>query len=200
MTFTNNLFLFSLLVFIFCIAPCNPLYADESKGIQSNLSVGAGWEQLTYKEKVQELSLVSSNTEVTNLILYLDGIKVLNNYFLGFSGIVPISYGDSQEDWERSGQFEQSNSLSYRQTRINVFGGYVLHHLFNPYIGTNWSYSRQKRSDFQLANTQSIDITVKEEVTSLSLLVGIRGKFPINLDSKDMRPGNGRWQACLVAN
>ena len=168
-----------LFISIVCIAPCYPVYADEPLGRQNYLSIGVGWEQLSYKEKVPELSLSSSNTEVTNLILYVDGVKTLNNYFLGFSGIVPITYGDSQEDWERLGQFEQSNSLSYRQTRINVFGGYVLHHLFNPYIGTNWSYSRQKRSDFQLANTQSIDITVKEEVTSLSLLVGVRGKVPI---------------------
>ena len=181
MNFLNKVIWLSLFISIAYIVYCYPVYADESQGIQSYLSVGVGWEQLSYKEKVPELSLVSSNTEVNNLVLYFDGSKKLNDYFLSFKGILPVSYGDAQEDWERAGQFEQSNTLTYRRTRVDAFFGYFLNHLLNPYIGTSWSYSHQKRSDFHIADTPEVaKFTVKEEVTSWSLLIGVRGNIPIS--------------------
>jgi hypothetical protein len=181
MDLTNKVKWLPLFIYIVCIAPCYPLYADEPSGIQNYLSVGVGWEQLSYKEKVPELSLVSSNTEVNNLVLYFDGSKKLNDYFAGFKGILPISYGDAQEEWKRAGQFEQSNSLTNRRTRVDAFFGYILNHLLNPYIGTTWSYSHQERSDFRIADSPELEhVSVTEEVNSFSLLLGLRGMIPIS--------------------
>ena len=170
-----------LFIYVACIAHSYPVYADETHEMQDYLSLGVGWEQLSYKEKVPERSLTSSNTEINNLVLYFEGSKILHDYFLGFKGVLPISYGDAREDWQRAGQFEQSNSLAYRRTRVDAFLGYILHHLLNPYIGTSWSYSHQKRSDFYIPDTPEVaQVLVKEEVTSWSLLFGVRGKMPIS--------------------
>ena len=90
-------------------------------------------------------------------------------------------YGDSQENWEKAGQDVQSNSLSYRRTKVDAYLGYILNHVINPYIGTNWSYSHQKRNDFRTANTPGVTKgSVTEEVNSLSFLFGLQGKLPIN--------------------
>ena len=181
MNFANKISWLPLFIYVVCIAPCYPVYADEPPGRQNYLSIGVGWEQLSYKEKVPELSLSSSNTEVNNLVLYFDGSKKLNDYFLSFKGVLPVGYGDAQEDWERAGKFEQSNSLTYRRTRADAFFGYILNHLLNPYIGTSWSYSHQKRSDFHIADTPDVaQVSVTEEVTSWSLLLGVRGNIPIS--------------------
>jgi hypothetical protein len=170
-----------LFIYFACIAHSYPVYADETHEMQDYLSLGVGWEQLSYKEKVPERSLTSSNTEINNLVLYFEGSKRLHDYFLGFNGVLPISYGDAREDWQRAGQFEQSNSLAYRRTRVDAFLGYILHHLLNPYIGTSWSYSHQKRSDFHIANSPGkVKKSITEEVNSLSLLLGVQGKMPIS--------------------
>ena len=55
-----------------CIPLCNSVYAEELQSIKSCLSVGIGLEQLSYTETVSELSLTSSDTNVNNLVLYID--------------------------------------------------------------------------------------------------------------------------------
>ena len=154
MNFINKINFLPIFVSIACIPPCNSVYAEEPQGIQSYFSVGVGWEQLSYTEEVPELSLVASDTEVNNLVLYFDGTKRLNDFLVGFKGVLPVFYGDSQEDWEKAGQDVQSNSLSYRRTKVDAYLGYILNHVINPYIGTNWSYSHQKETISELQTHQ----------------------------------------------
>ncbi len=181
MKFTKKVILLPIFLCIACIPICNSVNAEEPQCIQSYVSVGVGWEQLSYTEEVPELSLVASDTEVNNLVLYFDGTKRLNDYFVSLKGILPVTYGDTQEYWEKAGQYVQSNSLAYRRTKVDVFFGYILNHLFNPYIGTSWSYSHQERNDFQTSNTPGVTkISITEEVNSLSLLLGFHGRMPIN--------------------
>lgn len=181
MKFTKKVILLPIFLCIACIPPCNSVYAEEPQGIQSYVSVGVGWEQLSYTEKVPELSLIASDTKVNNLVLNFDGTQKFNDFFVGLKGIIPVTYDDTQEYWKIANQYEQSNSLTYRRTKVDALIGYVLNHFLNPYIGTSWSYSHQERNNFQTVNSQGVTNTsVTEKANSLSLIVGIRGLIPIN--------------------
>jgi hypothetical protein len=172
----------AIFISIVFVTPCNPAYAEEYQGIQSYLSVGVGWEQLSYTEKVPELSVDTSDTEINNTVLYFDGAKRLHHYFAGIKGILPIIYDDTQEYWRRAGQYEQSNTLSYRRTKVDVYFGYMLNQLVNPYIGTSWSYSSQERYNFQNADTPGVvKNSTTEELNALFLLLGVRGRMPMSL-------------------
>ena len=171
----TNLLLFSGL-FLFC----PQLAAMEAEKAISCLAAGIGWEQLTYKEEIPELALISSDTELHNLVLYLEGQKGWRDFFLGARGNIPLSTGESREDWTRAGAFEQSNSLTYRWFRADVHAGYFLHQLLNPYVGVSWSYAEQERSNFDNVSIPGIvEETVTEKVNSFSALLGIQGGFQL---------------------
>jgi len=160
---------------VFCLP-----YDSGAEKSKSYLAAGIGAEQLTYIEQIPDLELTSSDTDLTNWVLFLEGRKALNNFFIGAKGYIPLSADEAQEYWTREGEFEQTNSLTYRWTRIDAHAGYFLHQLLNPYVGIGWSYAEQKRSNFENVNTPGIfDATVTEEVYSFSALFGIQGNIPI---------------------
>ena len=168
-----KLFLF-FCIFIFCPF----LSAAEEESAMSYLAAGIGMEQLTYREQVPDLDLTSSDTDLTNWTLYLEGQKGWQSFFVGAKGYIPISTDEAREYWTREGSFEQTNSLTYRWTRIDIHGGYFLHKLLNPYVGISWGHSEQERSDFDNVNNPGIiSETATEEVSSFSAIFGIQGSI-----------------------
>ena len=165
-----------LLLFFWLFVFCPLLPAMRAEGATSYLAAGIGVEQLTYKEEIADIELSSSDTDLTNWVLFLEGQKGWQNFFAGAKGYIPLSTGDSQEYWTRAGQFEQTNSLTYRWARADVYTGYFLHPLLNPYLGIGWSYAEQERSNFDNVNNPGIVTeTAREEVNSFSAVLGIQG-------------------------
>jgi hypothetical protein len=165
---------FGLLVF------STPVYCSEEDEQISYLAAGIGLEQLTYKEQVPDIELASSDTDLTNWTLFLEGRKTWESFFVGARSYIPLSLDESQEYWTREGEFEQTNSLEYLWFRIDAHVGYYMHRLLNPYIGISWSYSEQERSNFENVNSPGIfDQSALEEVSSFFALFGIQGNFPI---------------------
>jgi len=169
-----------LLLFFWLFIYCPLLPAMEGEDATSYLAAGVGMEQLTYKEKIPDLDLTSSDTEMTNWVLHLEGQKGWQNVFVGAKGLIPFSTDESRETWTRAGQFEQANSLTYRWTRVDIHIGCFLSRLFNPYLGIAWSYVEQDRSDFDnVSSPGPIKETATEEVKSFSALLGIQGAFSL---------------------
>jgi hypothetical protein len=159
---------------------CTPLYGSEAEESSSYLTGGIGLEQLTYNEQIPDIELTSTDTNLTNWVLFLEGRRAWDNFFIGAKGYIPLSTDEAQEYWTREGEFEQTNSLTYRWTRIDAHVGYFLHKLLNPYVGVNWGYSEQERSNFANISIPGIFAeTATEEVYSFSALLGIQGNIPI---------------------
>jgi len=170
-----QLFLCSLFLLSLCSSPRTAFAAAEQ---ESYLTAGIGIEQLSYKEKVPDINLSSSDSTVTNWVVLLEGQKSIKNFFIGGRAYIPVSDDDTKEHWTRDGQFEQTNTLAYQWYRVNAHLGYFLHHLLNPYVGINYGYSEQDRSNFDNVNNPEIIYkTATEEVDSWSVLFGMRGKF-----------------------
>ncbi len=171
------LLLLSSFVFLFFLTHQSVAEAEEP---ENYLAGGIGLEQLTYKEQIPDIDLTSSDTETTNLVLFLEGRKTLQRFYLGVQANIPLSPDEGREYWTKGGEFEQVNFLKYRWTRIDAYVGYLLHSLLNPYIGLEWSYSEQKRSGFEVAETPGIlSGTATEEANSVLALFGVEGKLPI---------------------
>jgi hypothetical protein len=156
---------------------CRPLYASEKREAGSYLTGGLGVEQITYKEKVPDLDLASSGTDLLNVVLSVEAQKVLDDFFIGAKGRIPLSTGEEREYWTRGNELVQTNSLTYRWARADVHAGYFLHRLLNPYIGVQWAYAAQDRNYFEPPGTAGE--TAREEVYSLSALAGIQGGFQL---------------------
>jgi len=160
-------------------------FAASSRALEpdtpkSFIAAGFGIEQLTYREKIPDINLASSDTGMTNLVLYLEGRKVLHHFFFGAKGYIPLTTEESLESWNREGQFAQSNSLSYGWTRIDGHAGFLLHPLLRPYVGIGWGYEKQKRGSFVTTDpTEIIDQTSTEEVHFLGALLGLEGGIPL---------------------
>jgi len=166
-----------LLGFLFIFSP--PIHASEAEGSNSYISAGIGIEQLSYRERLPEIALTSSDTDLTNWTLFIEGQKGWQNFFIGARGFIPLSTDQAQESWTRAGAFEQTNSLSYQWFRINAHLGYFLHQLLNPYVGIAWGYAEQKRNSFDNVNIPGIiNETAREEVSSFSALFGFQGSIP----------------------
>jgi hypothetical protein len=171
------LFLCSLFLLSLCSSPRTTFAAAEQ---ESYLTAGIGLERLSYKEKIPDINLSSSNSTVTNWVVLLEGLKSINNFFIGGRAFIPITDDNTQEHWTKAEQHEQTNTLAYQWYRVNAHIGYFLHHLLNPYIGVNYSYSEQNRSNFDnVNNPEIIKQTATEEVDSFSLLLGLRGSITI---------------------
>lgn len=180
MNFINKVSLLSFFIYAIFFTICYPVHAGETRKMPSCLTVGIGWEKLIYKEKVPELSILTSDTKVDNLVLYFAGTMTLNRYFVGFKGALPVIYGDTTEYWKESGQNVQANSFTYRRTNVDALFGFSVSQFINPYIGTGWTYSHQKRYDFHTLNTPgAVPTSISETVHSLSLLLGLRGAIPL---------------------
>lgn len=156
---------------------CQPLYASEKENAGSYLTGGLGVEQITYKEKVPDLDLASSGTDLLNVVLFGEAQKALDGFFIGAKGWIPLSTGEEREYWTRSNELVQTNSLTYRWARADAHAGYFLHRLLNPYIGVQWAYAAQDRNDFEPPGTGGE--TAREEVHSFSALLGIQGGLPL---------------------
>jgi hypothetical protein len=168
-----------LLVSFWLLLLCSPLYASEAAETRSYLSAGIGIEQLTYRELIPDLELISSDTELANWVLHVEARKALEKIFVGARGYIPLSSDEAREYWTRAGEFEQTNTLTYRWARADVQMGYFLHRLLNPYIGIQWAYSEQERGDFENVSTPGIiGETATEEVYSFAALIGIQGEVP----------------------
>jgi len=176
----RGFFLPGLLLFSFgLLLPCPSLHASEAAKSRSFLFTGIGIEQLTYREQIQDLELISSDTELTNWVLLVEARKTLENLFIQAKGAIPISTDEAWEYWTRAGDFEQANTLTYRWVRADVQMGYFLHRLLNPYIGLRWAYSEQVRSDFENISIPGIvGETATEEVYSFSAAIGFQGEVP----------------------
>jgi opacity protein-like surface antigen len=159
---------------------CPPLYGSETERPMSYIVAGTGIEQLTYKEQIPDLALTSSDTDLTNWVLYLDGRKHLQDFFIGAKAYIPLQTGEARENWTSRGEFEQTNSLTYRWFRVQTHAGYFLNQFLNPYVGIGWSYAEQERSNFENVSTAGIfSETATEKVYSFSALFGIQGDIPI---------------------
>ena len=167
------LLLSGLLVF------CPTLHASEVQTPKSYITAGLGIEQLSYQEKIPDLALASTDTELSNWILYLEGQKAMAPFFVGVKGYIPLTDDDTREAWYLDGLLEQSNSLSYKRMGLDGYFGYGLHPLLNPYVGINWGYTEQTRSNFQNNDSPgTLALTATEEVYSLSALLGLKGNIP----------------------
>ena len=169
-----------LLLFFGFLIFYTPLYGSEGDETNSYLTVGIGAEQLTYKEQIPDIELTSSETGLTNWVLFLEGRKAFESFFIGARSYIPLSTDETKEYWTRKGEFEQANSLEYLWFKIDIHAGYYLHRLLNPYVGISWSYSEQTRSNFENVNNPGvIDQTAVEEVSAFFALLGIQGDIPI---------------------
>ena len=173
-TARHMLFLFPLLTF------CSSVYGSETGRSGSYMAAGAGIEQITYKEQIPDMELASSDTDLLNWVLYLEGQKAWKNFFVGAKASIPFSTDEAREYWTRGGKPEQSNSLTYRWARAGAHIGYFLHPLLNPYTGIHLAYSEQERSSFEIVGLPGIIAeTATEEVYSFSALLGLQGGYPI---------------------
>ncbi|MBE9520831.1 MAG: hypothetical protein IME97_06850 [Proteobacteria bacterium] len=170
------------LISFFCISlmhlysPSRTVFAAAEP--ENYLTAGIGIEQLSYKEKIPDINLSSSDSTVTNWVVLLEGQKSIKNFFIGGKTFIPVTDDDTKEHWTRDGQFEQTNTLSYKWFRVSAHLGYFLHQLLNPYVGINYGYSEQDRSNFDNVNNPEIIYkTATEEVDSWSVLFGMRGKI-----------------------
>jgi hypothetical protein len=170
-----QLFLCSLFLLSLCCSPRATFAAAEQK---SYLTAGIGLERLSYKEKIPNIDLSSSDSTVTNWVALLEGQKSIKNFFIGGRAYIPVSDDDTKEHWTRAGQHEQTNTLSYQWSRVSAYLGYYFHRLLNPYVGINYGYSEQDRSNFDnVDNPEVINKTSTEKVDSWSALFGMRGKI-----------------------
>ena len=170
-----------LLQFFFILVATTPLYTSAAETANSYLTAALGIEQLTYKEQIPDLALRTSETDITNWVLYLEGRKALRNIFFGTRGEISLTSEEARENWSRAGEFEQTNTLAYRQAGISGHVGFFPHRRLNPYIGIKWNYARQERGDFENVNTPgTVDQTATETVNSFSALVGILGSIPFS--------------------
>ena len=177
-SFIRLFFFFNILALCLCSSTLPVMAAGEP---ENYLTAGIGLEQLRYKEKVPDIDLSSSDSTVTNWVVLLEGQKGIRNFFIGGRAHIPVSDDDTREHWTRAGQHEQTNTLSYRWIRASAYLGYYFHQLLNPYVGINYGYSEQDRSNFDNVNTpEVIKRTATEEVDSWSVLLGLRGRFAIN--------------------
>lgn len=176
-TFVPKLLLLFTGLFLFHHpTPASAFDVEESAG--NYLTLGIGLEQLTYREQIPDIELFSSKTDLTNWVLLLEGRKAVKDFFIGAKGYIPVSTDAAQEQWTREGELEQTNSLEYSWTRINVHWGYFLHRLLNPYVGVGWAYTSQRRSNFENVNNPGIfGETVTEKVNSFSALLGLQGNI-----------------------
>lgn len=172
----------SLLLLFLGLSQFSPqLHGAEPVRPKSYIAGGIGLEQLTYKEQIPEIALSSSDTDLTNWVLFLEARKALAHFFIGARVHIPLSTDDALEYWTRGGEFEQTNSLAYQWTRADTHAGYFLHPLLNPYVGIRWSYAEQKRSHFENIDITGIyDETATEEVYSVAALLGIQGEIPFS--------------------
>ena len=168
-----------LIVFLIFFVFCSPLHGSETVGANSYLTGGIGVEQLTYHEQIPGIELTSSDTRLTNWVLYVEAQKAVKDFFLGAKGFMPFAADGAQEYWTRGGEFAQTNSLIYRWVRADTHVGYFLHPLLNPYLGIHWAYAEQERSKFDNGGPGIIDATATEEVYSFSALFGMQGRFSI---------------------
>jgi len=159
----------------------------DGKGIEINL--GLGFEYLEYEENLSE-NLLSSDAEVSNVILSIDGLKRWQKAFIGIQGAVPVATSGSRETWLTNNLLDQSNSLEYGLYRFDIFTGYIFSQFFNPLIGVRSTWSRQQRSNFRDQTNQLLYSTeITEKVRAHYLLFGFRGDLPL--------PGN--WKASYGA-
>jgi len=177
-SFIRLFFFFNILALCLCSSTLPVMAAGEP---ENYLTAGIGLEQLRYKEKVPDIDLSSSDSTVTNWVVLLEGQKGIRNFFIGGRAHIPVSDDDTREHWTRAGQHEQTNTLSYRWIRASAYLGYYFHQLLNPYVGINYGYSEQDRSNFDNVNNPGvINRTATEEVDSWSVLFGLGGRFTIN--------------------
>ena len=181
-----KLLLFFLVFFLFC----PPFSTSAIGGSASYLAGGVGVARINYKEKIPEFELTSSDSDVLNLALYLEARKAMENFFIGAKGWLPLTTGETREYWARSGELQQSNSLTCRRAQADAHAGYFLHRWLNPYIGVHWSYAEQERSRFEdLRIPQIITGNSTEEVNSFAALIGIQGSLPVT----------GKWSLSYFA-
>ena len=154
------------------------LFAETNRCSKKRLTIGFGLEQLKYEEKLSDTGL-HSKSKVNNLITSIDGIIRREKIFMEARATLPISKGESSEEWRiSSGALYQTNNLEYGWKRYDAIIGYNLIDWFNPYGGLRWSKVKQKRTDFVKLGVP-VTATAVESIRSRSFLAGIMGSSNI---------------------
>jgi hypothetical protein len=147
--------------------------AEEApEGLQSRIAVSLGWEHLDYDEKVDT---IDSDADVTNAIVGVEGLLLLERVFFAARGIIPVITEEGDEEWFDSGALFQTNTLEYDWKRVSGMAGIALHPTINPYWGMRWSRVEQTRSDFVVRRIPFAG-TFVEKIKSLSAVFGVRGE------------------------
>jgi len=174
------LFCFILLVFLCPGLITGPVSAMAREGIATQISAGLGVERLMYEERLSELSL-ESNSDVTNLVVKIEGLKRWENIFIGINGAVPLKSFANREEWFVNNMLDQTNSLNNAEFQFAAFIGYPFDPLLNPFLGLRSTWSKQQRSDFRSYNgTPVISSKITEEVLAHFVLLGVRGSVPVS--------------------
>jgi hypothetical protein len=157
-----------------------PVFAMESKGIETKIAAGLGIEYLDYEEQLPESSL-KSDVNVSNIVFRVEGVKRWEKIFIGIDGVIPVANYDRQEEWSVDGKRDQTNSLRYEITQLAIFAGSPIVPLFNPYLGLRSTWSKQKRSDFKDHGGSLLSSArITEKVTAHFVSIGFRGDVLIS--------------------
>lgn len=167
-TFIAILLSSSLLLFT-----CSSIFANSNRGIESQISLGIGWEQLEYKEHEKDTGL-DSKAKLNSLVVGVEGLKRWEYLFCGIKSVFPVFLEGDQEEVTRYGRSFQKDNLELGWIRIDGFLGYPLRYWVNPYLGIRWSEVRQERTGLVVAGIP-VDLRSVEEVISWNLLLGVRG-------------------------
>ncbi len=160
---------------------CIPGYAsagDDVVKIGAGLSLGLGIERLAYEEDEPETGLTSDAAHY-NLVARIEGRKQWESLFLSFRGTFPVSSGDDEERWNRSGTLFQTNTLEFEWARLDGCAGYALSTWIIPFGGFRYSHGEQKRSDFVVLGNPAAG-SAREKITSWSLYFGVMGRPPLD--------------------
>jgi len=167
-TFIAILLSTSLLLFT-----CSSIFANSNRGIESQISLGIGWEQLEYKEHEKDTGL-DSKAKLNSLVVGVEGLKRWEYLFCGIKSVFPVFLEGDQEEVTRYGRSFQKDNLELRWIRIDGFLGYPFRYWVNPYLGIRWSEVRQERTGLVVGGTP-VDVRSVEDVISWNLLLGVRG-------------------------
>ncbi|KPK26163.1 MAG: hypothetical protein AMJ61_09795 [Desulfobacterales bacterium SG8_35_2] len=174
------LFYFLLLILLCPGLMTGSVSAMETEGIETQISAGLGVENLLYEERLSELAL-ESNSDVTNLVVRVEGLKTWENIFIGINGIVPLKNFDKREEWFVHGMLDQTNLLNNAAFQFAAFIGYPFNPLLNPFMGLKSIWSNQQRSDFRShEGTLISSSTITEEVIAHFAQLGVRGSVSIS--------------------
>lgn len=101
---------------------------------------------------------------------------VLNNFFLGATGMIPLIKENSTESVSL-GALSSINNFSVGEKNLELYGGYLLTPLFNPFLGLAVSEFTITRNPKLTEYHGLID---DQSYNNYDFLLGVRGKYEFN--------------------